>query len=116
LLIGFSQCLAMIPGVSRSGATIMSAVLFGIDRKIATEFSFFLALPTIGSACLYDIIKNINQINFNDFEVILVGIISSFISSILVIKWLLKYVSNHSFVGFGYYRIIVGLVILFFTF
>lgn len=116
LLIGLCQCLAMIPGVSRSGATIMSGILFGINRKVATEFSFFLALPTISSACLYDILKNINQINFNDFEVILVGIISSFISSILVIKWLLKYISNHNFICFGYYRIIFGLVILFSTF
>lgn len=114
-IIGLCQCLAMIPGVSRSGATIMSGILLGINRKIATEFSFFLALPTIGSACAYDLFKNYKQINFNDLEIILVGIISSFISSILVIKWLLKFISNHSFVGFGYYRILLGLVILFFV-
>lgn len=113
LLIGLCQCLAMIPGVSRSGATIMSGILFGVNRKIATEFSFFLALPTIGSACAYDLLKNYQQINFNDFEIILIGIISSFIASILVIKWLLKYISSHSFVGFGYYRILLGLTILF---
>jgi len=72
-----------------------------------------LALPTIGSACAYDLLKNYQQINFNDFEIIFIGIISSFIASILVIKWLLKFISSHSFVGFGYYRILLGLTILF---
>jgi undecaprenyl-diphosphatase len=113
LVIGFFQCLAMIPGVSRSGATIMGAMLFGVERKVATEFSFFLAIPTIGSACLYDIYKNFSTLTFNDFELILVGVISSFISSLIVIKWLLKFIANHSFIGFGYYRIISGFLILF---
>ncbi len=115
LAIGFCQCLAMIPGVSRSGATIMGAMLFGVERKIATEFSFFLAIPTIGSACLYDIYKNFSTLTFNDFELILVGVISSFISSLLVIKWLLKFVGSHSFTSFGYYRIAIGFLIIFFS-
>ena len=113
LAIGFFQCLAMIPGVSRSGATIMGAMIFGVDRKVATEFSFFLAIPTIGSACLYDIYKNFAILSFDDFELILVGVIASFISSLIVIKWLLKFISTHSFVAFGYYRIVIGLLILF---
>jgi undecaprenyl-diphosphatase len=115
LAIGFCQCLAMIPGVSRSGATIMGAMLFGVERKIATEFSFFLAIPTIGSACLYDIYKNFSILSFDDFELILVGVISSFISSLIVIKWLLKFISTHSFTSFGYYRIAIGFLILFFS-
>ena len=115
LAIGFCQCLAMIPGVSRSGATIMGAMLFGVERKIATEFSFFLAIPTIGSACLYDIYKNFSTLSFDDFELILVGVISSFISSLIVIKWLLKFIGTHSFTSFGYYRIAIGILILFFS-
>jgi len=113
--IGFFQCLAMIPGVSRSGATIMGAMLFGVERKIATEFSFFLAIPTIGSACLYDIYKNFSTLTFDDFELIVTGIIASFISSLIVIKWLLKFISTHSFISFGYYRIVLGFLILFFS-
>ena len=115
LAIGFCQCLAMIPGVSRSGATIMGAMLFGVERKVATEFSFFLAIPTIGSACLYDVYKNFSTLSFDDFELILVGVISSFISSLIVIKWLLKFIGTHSFTSFGYYRIAIGFLILFFS-
>jgi undecaprenyl-diphosphatase len=105
----------MIPGVSRSGATIIGAMLFGVERKIATEFSFFLAIPTIGSACLYDIYKNYSTLSFDDFELILVGVIASFISSLIVIKWLLKFIGTHSFISFGYYRIAIGFLILFFS-
>lgn len=115
LAIGLFQCLAMIPGVSRSGATIMGAMLFGVERKVATEFSFYLAIPTIGSACLYDIYKNFSTLSFDDFELIFVGVIASFISSLIVIKWLLKFVSTHSFASFGYYRIVIGFLILFFS-
>lgn len=114
LLIGLFQCLAMIPGVSRSGATIVGSMLLKINRQVATEFSFFLAVPTIGSACAYDIYKNFHQLNFNDIEIILIGIISSFISSLLVIKWLIKYVATHDLKIFAYYRIIIGILILIF--
>lgn len=114
LFIGIFQCLAMIPGVSRSGATIIGAMLCGVNRKIATEFSFFLAIPTIGSACAFDIYKNFDQLSFDDIELISVGILSSFISSLFVIKWLIKYVSHHNLVAFGYYRILIGLLILVF--
>jgi len=114
LIIGFCQCLAMIPGVSRSGATILGALLVGINRKSATEFSFFLAIPTISSACLYDILKNLDSLTITDFELILIGAISSFISAILVIKWFIKFVSKNSFVGFGIYRIVLGALLLVF--
>jgi len=114
LIIGLCQCLAMIPGVSRSGATIIGAMCCGLDRKSATEFSFFLAIPTISSACIYDIYKNFSILSFNDFELIAVGCIASFISAILVIKWFIKFVSKYSFIGFGFYRILLGFLILFF--
>jgi len=114
LSIGLFQCLAMIPGVSRSGATIIGAMLLKVNRKVATEFSFFLAIPTIGSACVYDIYKNFNQLNFDNIDILITGIISSFIASILVIKWLIKYISTHDFKIFGYYRIIIGTLILIF--
>lgn len=113
-VIGLFQCLAMIPGVSRSGATIIGAMICGINRKVATEFSFFLAVPTIGSACAYDVYKNFDKLSFNDIELIAVGIFSSFLSSLLVIKWLIKFVSHNNFNIFGYYRIIAGLLILVF--
>lgn len=114
IIIGLFQCLAMIPGVSRSGSTIIGALILGIERKIATEFSFFLAVPTIGSACLYDIYKNFDKLIIEDLNLIMIGVISSFISSLLVIKWLIKFVSNHNFMIFGYYRILTGAAILFF--
>jgi undecaprenyl-diphosphatase len=104
----------MIPGVSRSGATIIGAMLLKVNRQVATEFSFFLAIPTIGSACVYDIYKNFNQLNFDNIDILITGIISSFIASILVIKWLIKYISTHDFKIFGYYRIIIGTLILIF--
>jgi undecaprenyl-diphosphatase len=110
--IGLWQCLAIIPGVSRSGASIMGAMLCGVNRVVATEFSFFLAIPTIGSACFYDIYKNYHLLSKQDFLVISLGIAVSFVVSLLVIKWLLKFVSNHSFKIFAYYRIILGLIIL----
>ncbi len=112
LKIGLWQCLAMIPGVSRSGASTLGAMLCGINRVAATEFSFFLAIPTIGSACIYDIYKNYHQLSSQDLILIFLGIISSFLASLLVIKWLLKFVSNHSFKIFAYYRIVLGVIIL----
>lgn len=113
LFIGLFQTIAMIPGVSRSGATIMGSLLLKLDRKTATEFSFFLAIPTIIGASIFDIYKNINVLNTSSIEIILVGFLASFIASLLVIKWLIHYVSNHNFLLFAYYRIILGLLILF---
>jgi undecaprenyl-diphosphatase len=112
--IGLCQSLAMIPGVSRSGATIIGGLLLGLNRKTATEFSFFLAIPTIAAASFYDLIKNASELTTGNLEIILVGLLSSFFSAILVIKWFINFVSRHNFISFGIYRIIVGSIILFF--
>ena len=112
--IGLFQCLAMIPGVSRSGATIIGGLMLGLNRKTAAEFSFFLAIPTIAAASLYDLLKNASDLTTNGVEIILVGLFFSFISAILVVKWFMNFISKHSFVSFGIYRIIIGALILFF--
>lgn len=112
--IGLFQCLAMIPGVSRSGATIIGGLMLGLNRKTAAEFSFFLAIPTISAASLFDLYKNLDSLNFSDFEIIFVGLLASFFSAILVVKWFLNFVSKNNFVPFGIYRIIVGILVLLF--
>lgn len=113
-LIGLFQCVAMIPGVSRSGATIIGALLCGLNRKTATEFSFFLAVPTIGAASFYDLIKNLDNLDSSSFSLILVGLLSSFFSAFFVIKWFISFVSKNNFLPFAFYRIVLGCLILFF--
>lgn len=113
LLIGFFQAIAMIPGTSRSGATIIGGLLVGLKRKTAAEFSFFLAIPTIFSATIYDLYQNFSNLNLENIQLILVGTIASFFSAILVIKWFIAFISKNSFISFGIYRIIIGLIILF---
>lgn len=113
LKIGFFQCIAMIPGVSRSGATIIGGILTGLSRKTATEFSFFLAIPTIFAASIYDLYKNFGSLSLENIEIIIIGLISSFISSLIVIKWFIAYVSKNKFTPFAIYRIILGIVIIF---
>ena len=112
--IGLFQSLAMIPGVSRSGSTIIGALLLGLNRKAATEFSFFLAIPTIAAASLYDLLKNSSELTGANIELIIVGLLAAFFSAILVIKWFINFVSKHSFIPFGIYRIVLGILILFF--
>lgn len=112
LMVGFAQIAALIPGVSRSGATIVGGMLVGLNRSIATEFSFFLAIPTLGIATLYDLYKNLNQIQGNDLVNLLIGAVVSGIVAWLSIRWLLDYVGRNSFVVFGYYRILAGFTIL----
>jgi undecaprenyl-diphosphatase len=112
--IGLIQCLSMVPGVSRSGATIMGGMTLGISRKEAAEFSFLLALPTMLAATCYDIYKNHAIFNFSDWQNILVGFVASFIFAVLSIKWLLKFITTHTFIPFGYYRIAVGVIFLVF--
>lgn len=112
--VGIFQCLAMIPGVSRSGSTIIGGLLLGLNRKVATEFSFFLALPTIAAASVYDFAKNASELSFDDLEIIAVGLIASFFSALVVVKWFVNFVSKNSFVSFGIYRIIVGILVLLF--
>lgn len=114
VFIGLFQCLAMIPGMSRSGSTIIGGLLLGLNRKTATEFSFFLAIPTIGAATLYDLFKNLSELNLHNIELISVGLLTSFLSALFVIKWLINFVSKHDFVPFAIYRIVIGILILFF--
>lgn len=108
LKIGLFQCLAMVPGVSRSGATILGALLLGVERKTAAEFSFFLAIPTMLGATVLDLWKSRHLLNADDSAVIGIGFVAAFISAIFVVRWLVAFVSRHSFVVFGWYRIIFG--------
>jgi undecaprenyl-diphosphatase len=112
LLIGIAQTLALIPGVSRSGASIIGAMLAGLDRSTATEFSFYLAIPTLGVAALYSLFKQISQIQSGDWLSLIIGAVVSGIVAWIAIRWLLNYVSRNDFQLFGYYRILAGLVIL----
>jgi undecaprenyl-diphosphatase len=112
IFIGFCQALAMIPGVSRSGATIMGALLLKVDRKTATEFSFFLAIPTMLAATAYDIYKNWSSLTVDSTAVIAVGFISAFVCALLVVRSVIGFISRHGFVPFAWYRIAVGIVML----
>ena len=106
--IGVIQCLAMIPGVSRSGATIVGAMLFGADRRSAAEFSFWLAMPTMAGAFAWDLLKNYKLLTFNDGGLIVIGFTMAFISGLFVVRSLLGYVSRHGFALFGWWRLVVG--------
>lgn len=110
--IGLCQVVAMIPGVSRSGATIMGALLLGTDRRAATEFSFFLAIPTMLAATVYDIYKNRDALSFDNGLVIAVGFVTAFLAAMLVVHSLIRFVSTHGFKPFAYYRIVIGSVML----
>ncbi len=112
--VGLFQCLAMIPGVSRSGATIIGGLLLGLNRKIAAEFSFFLAIPTIAAASIYDLYKSSIDLTNTDLEIIFVGLLASFLSALFVVKWFINFVSKNNFVPFGFYRIVVGILVLIF--
>lgn len=112
LKIGFMQCLAMVPGVSRSGATIMGALMLGVERKAAAEFSFFLAVPTMLAATVYDMYKSRHEMNLDGLSLIAIGFVVSFIVALLVVRWLVGFIQTHGFGVFAYYRIVVGLAIL----
>ena len=112
LKIGCAQCLALIPGTSRSGATIIGGLFFGMSRKAATEFSFFLAIPTMFAATLYDVIKHRELFSVDDIGVLAVGSVVTFISSLLVVRGLIRFVSNHDFSVFAWYRIGFGALLL----
>lgn len=109
-IIGLFQTISMIPGVSRSGATIVGGLTSKLDRKTATEFSFFLAIPTMFAATIYDIYKNWSNIQATDFLLILVGFFTSYISALIVIRFAINYVKKNSFRPFAYYRIIAGAI------
>jgi undecaprenyl-diphosphatase len=111
-IVGLSQILALIPGVSRSGSTIMGGVCSSLSRKAAAEFSFFLAIPIMFAATLYDLYKSSAILNTNTIIIIAVGFISAFISAVFVIKWFIKYISTNNFKIFGWYRILFGAILL----
>ena len=106
--IGFIQCLAMIPGVSRSGATIVGAMAFGADKRSAAEFSFFLAMPTMAGAFAYDLLKSYKLLGFDDAAMIAIGFVAAFAAGLLVVKPALDYISRHGFALFAWWRIVVG--------
>jgi undecaprenyl-diphosphatase len=108
LFIGIAQCLAMIPGVSRSGATIMSARVFRVERATAAEFSFFLAMPTMLGATIYDLYKNWSTLDWSGGSTIAVGFVAAFVSALLVVGPFVRFISRHGFAVFAWYRIILG--------
>ena len=112
LKVGIAQCFALIPGTSRAGATIIGGMLFGLSRPAATEFSFFLAVPTLCAAGAYDLWKNRALFSADDLGMFAVGIAVSFASAFAVIRWLIRYVATHDFRLFAWYRIAFGLVVL----
>ncbi|HYW56519.1 MAG TPA: undecaprenyl-diphosphate phosphatase [Polaromonas sp.] len=112
LKVGLVQCLAMIPGTSRSGATIIGGMLLGLSRKAATDFSFYLAIPTLIGAGVYSLYKDRALLSVADLPMFGVGLLFAFISAWLCIRWLLRYIASHSFVPFAWYRIVFGVVVL----
>jgi len=112
LKIGCAQCFALIPGTSRSGATIIGGLLFGLSRKAATEFSFFLAIPTLIAAGGYDMLKNRALFSIADVPTLGVGLIAAFVSAFLCVRWLLRYIASHDFTVFAWYRIAFGVIVL----
>jgi undecaprenyl-diphosphatase len=112
LKVGIAQCFSLIPGTSRSGATIIGGMLFGLSRKAATEFTFFLAIPTLGLASLYSLYKDRALLSIDDLGMWVVGMVASFLSAFIVVRWLIRFVSTHSFKVFAWYRIVFGLIVL----
>lgn len=109
VLVGLVQCLAMIPGVSRSGATILGAMAFGVDRKTAAEFSFFLAIPTLSGATVYQLAKRGAELTVHDFDLIGIGSLAGFVTALVVVKLFVEIVTRIGFAPFAWYRIVVGL-------
>lgn len=112
LRVGFAQALALIPGTSRSGATIIGGLFFGLSRRAATEFSFFLAIPTMFAATFYDVLKHRDLLRIEDLGMFAVGGVASFVSAFLAVRGLLRYISRHDFTIFAWYRIVFGILVL----
>ncbi len=112
LKVGLVQCLAMIPGTSRSGATIIGGMILGLSRRAATDFSFYLAIPTLIGAGAYSLYKERALLSVADLPLFTLGLIFSFASAWMCVRWLLRYISTHSFVPFAWYRIAFGVIVL----
>lgn len=112
LKVGLAQTFALIPGTSRSGATIIGGMIFGLSRKAATEFSFFLAIPTLLGATAYSLYKARNELSLTDLPMFSLGTVSAFISAFFCVRWLLRFISTHNFNSFAWYRIAFGIMIL----
>lgn len=112
LKLGLAQACALIPGTSRSGSTIIGGLLFGLSRQAATEFSFFLAVPTLGAATVYQLYKERHLLVWDDLGLWVVGFVSAFVTAFLCVRWLLRYISHHDFTIFAWYRIVFGLVVI----
>jgi undecaprenyl-diphosphatase len=112
LKVGLVQCLALIPGTSRSGATIIGGMVFGFSRKCAAEFSFFLGIPTLMGAGAYSVLKNRELLSWADLPMFAVGLVFAFVSALWCIRWLIRYVSTHDFTVFAWYRIAFGALVL----
>ncbi|HJW11257.1 MAG TPA: undecaprenyl-diphosphate phosphatase [Albitalea sp.] len=112
LKVGIAQCFALIPGTSRSGATIIGGMLFGLSRQVATEFTFYLAIPTLGVASIYSLYKERALLSADDLGMWAAGMVAAFVSAFLCVRWLLRYIATHTFVAFAWYRIAFGLIVL----
>lgn len=110
--IGFAQCFALIPGTSRSGATIIGGLFFGLSRRAATEFSFFLAIPTLSAASIYSLWKLRHALDTHDIGIFAIGFLASMVSAFFAVRALLKFISTHTFIAFAWYRIAFGVVVL----
>jgi undecaprenyl-diphosphatase len=110
--VGIAQAFALIPGTSRSGATIIGGMLFGLSRQVATEFTFYLAIPTLVIASAYSLYKERALLSVDDLGMWAVGMIAAFVSAFLCVRWLLRYIATHNFVPFAWYRIAFGIVVL----
>ena len=116
ITLGFAQSLAVIPGVSRSGAVIIAGRAIGLNRNLITEFSFLLAVPTMILATVYDIYKSGLSFTSNEWGTVFIGFLVSFVVAFVVIKWLINYIKKHNFIIFGWYRIVIGVIIILFVF
>ena len=112
LKVGLAQCFALIPGMSRSGSTIIGGMLFGLDRRVATEFSFFLAIPIIFGATLYETVKDWQAFTVDSLGLFALGLVAAFVSAFVCVRWLLRFVATHDFTVFAWYRIAFGLFVL----
>src|SRR5256714_15260596 len=113
LKVGVAQAFALIPGTSRLGRTIIGGILFGLSRRAATEFSFFLAVPTLVAAGAYDLYKHRALLSAADVPVFAVGLAAAFVSAFLCVRWLIRFIATHNFTAFAWYRIAFGAVVLF---